>query len=350
MPSENYNARFEHLSRLREIKDIEEAITSAISQIHRLIKVANAQDGEWKQRGIQHTCSASGGGEEILPISRFLRTACVTKEKLLGITQQYLLLEAMLRIKTDGARPSPLLNIKAGNIQKKVDRTLSTLDSNIRDMECDLILAEKMRTNERGNIIEVTDQLTRIEQRIGNIELHIQASVSKQHSIRHAGDAERGVLKRNQEGTTAVEAESRDDDHPIVEAAGFEEEVDDDQYLDRLFAESIGEDAVDATNTQRRPAEPDVGQGTVQEVMEAAAEEAPTKTKKRRRLVSNTNDQEIQALEKDLDDLRFGFTYLPRRKIGGAAIIGETSAGIPRTSGVLSAINMETTIRTPVQK
>ncbi|KAL6743817.1 hypothetical protein Aduo_016813 [Ancylostoma duodenale] len=157
----NYISKSERLSRLQKIRDIEEEITSAISQIHRLIKLANAQDAEWKQYGIRQPCSASGGGEEILPISRFLRTACVTKEKLLGITQQYLLLEAILRLKSDGQNPSPLLNIRVENIQKKVDITLSTLDSNIRDMECDLILAEKTSNNERGSIAEVTDQLTR---------------------------------------------------------------------------------------------------------------------------------------------------------------------------------------------
>ncbi|KAK6735464.1 hypothetical protein RB195_018587 [Necator americanus] len=122
-----------------------------------------------KKHGIQSSCSASGGGEQILPINRFLRTACVTKEKLLGITQQYVLLEAMLRINSEGPHPSPQLNIKGGNIQRKADRTVHTSDIDIRDMECELALTEKMPNNERGSLAEVTDQLTRIEQTIRNM-------------------------------------------------------------------------------------------------------------------------------------------------------------------------------------
>ncbi|KAL6742251.1 hypothetical protein Aduo_015420 [Ancylostoma duodenale] len=74
--------------------------------------------------------------------------------------------------------------------------------------------------------------------------------------------------------------------------------------------------------SQDNPAEPDCIHKAVQAAVEEAVEEGPAKTKKRRRLVSNTRDQDIKALEKDLDDLRYGFTYLPRRKIGDVALIG----------------------------
>ncbi|KAK6745199.1 hypothetical protein RB195_011737 [Necator americanus] len=301
LASENYTSTFARLSRIREIKDIEEAIASVMSQIHRQIKLANALDAEWKQHGIQSTCSASGGGEQILPINRFLGTACVTKEKLLGITQQYVLLKAMLRIKSEGLYLSPLLNLKGENIQRKAGRTLHTLDIDIRDMECELALAEKMYDNERGSLAEVTDQLTRIEQPIRNMTPQAVLSSSSQPSIGQT--AEKDASRGNEENMTGVH--DLDHYHSAIEAAEVDDKEIDDRYLELLFAETAMEQSADAIPSLVRP------------------------DRRKQRKPCQQRNQTIKVMRKDLDDLRFGFTYLPRRKIGesstGALSIGQTT-------------------------
>ncbi|KAK6735463.1 hypothetical protein RB195_018587 [Necator americanus] len=147
----------------------------------------------------------------------------------------------MLRINSEGPHPSPQLNIKGGNIQRKADRTVHTSDIDIRDMECELALTEKMPNNERGSLAEVTDQLTRIEQTIRNM--------TPQVTVR---------------GTATEESA---DAIPTAGPSG------------------------QAKAGEAMPTKEDV-----------KVEETSMKTKKKRHF-SNSKDQTIKVMQKDLDDL-----------------------------------------------
>ncbi|KAK6745201.1 hypothetical protein RB195_011737 [Necator americanus] len=155
----------------------------------------------------------------------------------------------MLRIKSEGLYLSPLLNLKGENIQRKAGRTLHTLDIDIRDMECELALAEKMYDNERGSLAEVTDQLTRIEQPIRNMTPQAVLSSSSQPSIGQT--AEKDASRGNEENMTGVH--DLDHYHSAIEAAEVDDKEIDDRYLELLFAETAMEQSADAIPSLVRP-------------------------------------------------------------------------------------------------
>ncbi|KAK6761877.1 hypothetical protein RB195_022826 [Necator americanus] len=143
-------------------------------------------------------------------------------------------------------------------------------------------------------------------------------SNSSQPSIGQTAD--KGASRGNEENMTEVHDPSHY--HSAIEAAEVDdEEIDDGRYLELLFAETATEESADAIPTAGSS-----GQAKAEEAMptkeDVKVEETSMKTKKKRHF-SNTEDQTIKVMQKDLDDLRFGFTYLSRRKIG------ESSTGLP---------------------
>ncbi|KAK6764310.1 hypothetical protein RB195_024579 [Necator americanus] len=297
MPSENYNSQFDRLSRIQETKDLEEAIGAAIATIQAQVKVPVALDKEWKHFEIQQICSETGGWEQITPINRFLRTASVTREKLLAATHQYLVLDSILRIKSKGSKASPVLDIKSENIRRTVEKALKNLDNNISDIECDLVLAERTVSTEKGGLVGIKNQLARIEQRLIAMTPNLQRL---EHSPPLA----------------PIEGTSKGDDAPGTSQEGparlTEKEIDDDEYPALLCAETVK--VQESTNTDKSIVmEPETSTGRKGPVMEknnktepitAGTSSSSIKTKKKHLHVENTQDQAIQALEKDLDDLR----------------------------------------------
>ncbi|KAK6030587.1 hypothetical protein OSTOST_03272, partial [Ostertagia ostertagi] len=69
--------------------DIQQEIGSAVGTIRNFIKVAYAVSNNWKHHIMQHTCSESGAGEQVLLLYRILRSAASAKEELLSAAKQF---------------------------------------------------------------------------------------------------------------------------------------------------------------------------------------------------------------------------------------------------------------------
>ncbi|KAK6762074.1 hypothetical protein RB195_022973 [Necator americanus] len=168
MASSNYTKEFESITRLcgpaTPTQTIGTEIGKTISNIYGQVKVAGTLDNGWKHHIIQHTCSEAGAGEQVFLINRFLRTASVTKEKLINFTKGYFYLDGLLRNKS--TQKSALNKIRGKNIQKKVEKELERLDKNIADMEVELDLVAKQISEERRGLIEIKHMLADLEKRL----------------------------------------------------------------------------------------------------------------------------------------------------------------------------------------
>ncbi|EYB91372.1 hypothetical protein Y032_0206g1957 [Ancylostoma ceylanicum] len=96
----------------------------------------------------------------MLVVNRFLRTASVTKEKLLRFTQRYLLFDTIyaILVKYDEVSSATRTNfaeaMKFCEERVKIEKELEKLNKNIDKMSQELGLAEKRIKDEKGAIAQ----------------------------------------------------------------------------------------------------------------------------------------------------------------------------------------------------
>ncbi|EYC02070.1 hypothetical protein Y032_0102g3465 [Ancylostoma ceylanicum] len=318
---EGYKKDFLFLTTLRDddvIDDIEKDMIETMKEIRQQIKVSHALDAEWtlndwrreEPETSQDDSSLPGGSEHMLIVNRFLRTASVTKEKLLRFTQRYLLFDTIyaILVKYDEVSSATRTNfaeaMKFREERVKIKKELKKLDKNIDKMSQELGLAEKRVMDEKGEIAQFHQEERLLVQEFNS---KIKGMEDRLESFMFSS------ADQLREPISQVEA-LPDEEYMaklVDEVRDVEEDIGINKECNNL--ESINSDD-DSKRSIVLPAKRDS-----EDVFDEYDD--PDYVKKRRYYEPDVASH-IKELEQDLDDLYYGLKFLPQRKIG------ETSAGV----------------------
>ncbi|KAL6729887.1 hypothetical protein Aduo_000897 [Ancylostoma duodenale] len=181
--SEDHKKGFLFLTTLRDddvIDDVEKDMIKTMNEIRQQIKVSHALEAErtlndWRREEPEtHDSSLPGGREHMLVVNRFLRTATVTREKLLRLTQRYLRFDTIFAIlvKYDEVSSTTRTNfVETMNFREervKIEKELEKLDKNIIRMSRELGIAERRVKDEKGAIAQFQKEKRLLMQEFNN--------------------------------------------------------------------------------------------------------------------------------------------------------------------------------------
>ncbi|VDO99847.1 unnamed protein product [Heligmosomoides polygyrus] len=327
---------FDHFhSASRTAQETEKEISSSLCHLHGQIKVAATVINEWTHHLIQHTCSDSCAGEQVLLLGRLLRTAAITREKILRYANQFLLLDSVIRLKIKNSAEYKFKNISVENVTNTVKKNLNKLDDAIDDMEFELGQVEKLLNDEKLCFQEIKNLLASLNQKAITFA-PLRCKDSRAYSPDPALSESKNPTTENIKKPKAkIDKKGSGSDTAAEEVKPLTDE----EYLEWLieensapcedcgYTEAVSSDEEDVLKAKRQRLDDNSDKGAsatsenpekIIEIKgqthipeEDATQTQPTSEHDRRRL-----------LEQELNQLRFSLEYLPKRRIG------ESSRGV----------------------
>ncbi|KAK6760867.1 hypothetical protein RB195_022077 [Necator americanus] len=302
--SEDHKKDFLFLTTLRDddvLDDLERDMLQTINEICQQIRLFYALEAEWSHYGwsigmsrlfLGVNYSLTWGGKQLLIVNWFLRTANVTKEKFLRLTQRFLLFDAiyMILVKYDevasATRRNFVENMKFKKERVKIGMELAKLEleinKNINKMSQELGLTEKIVNDENSTTALFPKEKELLWQEFNNKIEGIEDNVE---------DIMPSSLNLNPE-------DERDDSYPAEIVEEVKDEGDD----------SNDEPAIALPPVRKHEDPPGIG-------------DDPDHAK-RRELYEPDSATRIEELERDIDHLHYELNFLKQRKTG------ESSTGV----------------------
>ncbi|KAK6046453.1 hypothetical protein COOONC_16041 [Cooperia oncophora] len=290
-------------------RNLETDMSVTLHEIHQELKAARDIDESWFHHLINTTCTDITGEELARRINRFLRSATtkVDKDKIVRLTQRYLLMDSVFLALTKSGQLSPgrrekweqqnwTYEYKAEEVMILVDQEVRKLERNIDEMNYELNQATKSQEKEKT---ETPAQKDAVQSSSAQKSVHYSAA-----SIQTTPIETRSVETQVQMGAD-VEArrspqQKRSHSDDSEETATKVKVISDEDYLIQLIHESAErEDEEDTSEDENK-------KGKKHEV------ELP-KTYRRTK---------VNTLEQDLKELEEGLRLLPKRRFG------ESSRGV----------------------
>ncbi|KAL6729885.1 hypothetical protein Aduo_000897 [Ancylostoma duodenale] len=328
--SEDHKKGFLFLTTLRDddvIDDVEKDMIKTMNEIRQQIKVSHALEAErtlndWRREEPEtHDSSLPGGREHMLVVNRFLRTATVTREKLLRLTQRYLRFDTIFAIlvKYDEVSSTTRTNfVETMNFREervKIEKELEKLDKNIIRMSRELGIAERRVKDEKGAIAQFQKEKRLLMQEFNNkirgmedkLENFMFSSIDQKPE---PVEQETVVMEQKKQKYSAAKDEPKSQVETLPDEgymARLVDEVRDDEDDININEESINSDdyndePIVVLPAKREPEDP------------FDSDDDPDYFKKRR-LYEPDPISRVKELEQDLDDLHHGLKFLPQRKI-----------------------------------
>uniref|UniRef100_A0A7I5EDQ5 CCHC-type domain-containing protein n=1 Tax=Haemonchus contortus TaxID=6289 RepID=A0A7I5EDQ5_HAECO len=301
----NYKGELEKLSKLHEAipSEVTPELRKAVGNIQRYIKVAYAVSNNWTHHLLQHACSESGAGEQILLLGRLLRSASCAKAELLDASKQLALLYSITILVQEKQSKSETPELKNENVQNKVEKTLKMLDSNIEEIELEMTRVEKILNEEKACSAEIKKMLKCMEKKV--TEIAPQGRYSDTAYEIEPAEMSLDIPGNTEEEEDSKRTEPQSDDENL--AWLIEESGEGDEHTIEQNLLSID----DETETKEREmANNEVG-GCGQEPMEDESLPTPNEPIQKR----TEQEEDRWKMEDELEKLEHSFNYLPKRKI-----------------------------------
>ncbi|KAL6734972.1 hypothetical protein Aduo_005458 [Ancylostoma duodenale] len=258
----------------------------------------------------------------MLVVNRFLRTATVTREKLLRLAQRYLLFDTIFAIlvkydevsSTTRTNFAETMNFREERV--KIEKELEKLDKNINKMSRELGIAERRVKDEKGAIAQFQKEKRLLMQEFNNkireMEDKLENFMFSPIDQKPAPvEQETVVMKQKKQKYSTAK------DEPKSQV----ETLPDEDYMAKLVDEvrdeeddiSINEGSINSDDYNEEPIVVLPGKREPEDPFDS--DDDPDYVKKRR-LYEPDPISRVKELEQDLDDLHYGQKFLPQRKIG----------------------------------